>query len=272
MGSFFKSGWNLGTCIEETRSNFHLIEYADVTAQQKSDPFGMIHAVYLYTSHAKPKLTAWQPKRGNLPMQKKSYADYNRFHAFGIPGTPHVVLVFTQNEKDSRHLLQFASEIHPGRQVLIVRPRFESSIAQNIVVRTNEPLLPIEATKMSNCPPPVNVTQESFVFFKFETRKVDLLSATCIDSVCAGSLCDGQNGSSSCACTIAPAKKHWAINFAFDCPELHDVSNGEVSITSNALTELFVSKEVRYWPLSDERIHPMDLHRSVSFFYSGLLS
>ena len=70
--------------------------------------------------------------------------------------------------------------------------------------------------KLENCPPPVDVPQEWFLFFKFETR----------------------------ACTVEHAKKHWALNFAFHCPELHDVSHGEVSITSNTLTELFVSKDV----------------------------
>ena len=266
MGSYLLSRWTLEDCIKECQKHFKSIKYTDLSNSNKKLPsFCYLRVVYLYSTTSKPRYTMWQTKKSNAPAQKRVQSDFNRFHAFGVPSSPHVILMFTSKESDSRELLRFSAQFRPGSELFIIRPTVESNMAQNLVVRSREPLLPVKTlTMVTRCLPPANVSHESFLHFDFVTKSLELISATFVDNVCGGSLCDGQSGKEPCACTKAPAKKHWAVNLAFNCNELETIANGEVSITSNELTTLFVTEDVRYWPLNDDRLNPIALHRAVS--------
>ena len=268
-GGFLKFDWNLETCIKKVREKFELSDFSELLDpnRQLRGKKTYMHVVYLYSTCNKKKFTIWEPRRGNKQQKVKTVTEhYDRFHAFGIPKTRNVVLMFTTKEQESRDFLRFSKSLYPGEDVLLVMPRQEGQVVQSPVINVRDPVLPI-GTNLSIAvavPPPSKVSQASYNFFDFVSKSVYIICATTIDNTCKGSLCDGQTGKDACACVAAPPAKHWSLQIAFGCDEFEAIDKDEVAIISNQVCRLFVHDSIRKWPLNNESLDPLDLDDSVS--------
>ena len=269
MSGFLKSDWSLPYCLQRVQDAFNETSYGDLIDPNRR-PRGertYLELVYLYSTANKKKFTVWEPKRGNKTQVVKTHTQhYDRFHAFGVPHTRNVVLMFTTKEQTSRHLLGFSKLLRPGGHVIAVMPRQEGQIVQSPLITVNDPLLPIES-KMENevsVAPPPTVLQASYNYFDFVSKSVYIISATPVDNTCSGSMCDGQTGCEACACVSAPPMRHWSLNIAFGCTEFESVDKDDVSITSNRSLICFVHDTIRKWPLSNALLDPVDMDDSVS--------
>ena len=270
MSGFMKHDWDLDKCKERVNAMCEEIQYSDLISNDKRlrGKRTFLKLTYLYSTANKRKFTIWEPRRGNktTPQIKTVQQNYDRFHAFGVPETRNVVLMFTETEQASRDFLRYSKELKPGMDTVVILPRVDGQIVQSPLLKVPDPVLPID-TPLSNSvivKPPNKVAQASYNFFDFVSRSVFVVSASPIDNTCSGALCDGQTGKSSCACTTAPPLKHWSLHLAFGCDEFDAVDRDEVSIISNTLTVTFIHENIRKWPLSNALLDPLDMDEAVS--------
>ena len=253
----------------------HMTEnrFREVTYSQLIDPdnvFGSLYrmrATYLYTSVAKKTFVkTWQARRGSAAARLPEAVKFDRFHAFGVPATPHIALVFTKTEHLSSDFLRYSCHFCPGDEVWLVLPKMDGNIHQNPIVRMEEPLVPVADSLIfaTDVSPPRNVEHGSYVYFDFKAKDIEVLQASPVDNTCSGVLCDGQFESATCGCTKAPSKRHWTLKITFSCPPMDQVANDELSIASNRLTRLLIDEEVRCWPASYPRVDPFDIYGDVS--------
>ena len=117
MGSNLLASWSLDECRRECEKHFKFITFDQLcNPQTKLPKLSMIKVVYMYSTMSNPKFSTWQPRKGNTPDQKV-VSDFNRFHAFGIPASPNVLLAFSEKESDSRNLLRVTANLHPGSEL-----------------------------------------------------------------------------------------------------------------------------------------------------------
>ena len=225
-----------------------------------------MRAVYLYTSVAKKSFTKnWQPRRGSSASRLSEPVNFDRFHAFGIPQSPQVVLVFGKSEMQSSDFLRYSNHFTAGDEVWLILPKFDGNVQQNLILRFEEPVVPVE-TKLpfvEDVMPPSNVLHGSYVFFDFISHRISVHQASPLDHTCSGVLCDGQFGSGTCGCTKAPAKRHWTLLVTFSCPEIDEFANDELNIISNRQTRLLIDTNVRSWPATDARVDPFEIFADV---------
>ena len=266
MSGFFKNK-TMPTCQVEVESLFNETEYSDLVGGTVQRP-GRLRAVYLYSSATKRTIsrTFQFTKPGAFAKRAKETKEVAAFHAFGIPDSPHVVVVFQATAAEKQAFLRFAASFAPGDEVWLCLPTPDGNIAQNIVIKSREAILPVTLPRqlIDSVMPPANVSNESYVYFDFLTSTIRLLSAVPQDNVCRGSMCDGQFGDGPCGCTQAPPRKHWALRFTFKCDELDPIANDELSLCSNRLTSTVVDDSVLSWPATDARVDSYDIDDDVS--------
>ena len=203
---------------------------------------------------------------GSSYIRPKETKDVNAFHAFGVPGTPHVLVMFQDTAQETQNFLKFSLHIRPGDEVWLVRPFTESSVGQNPVIDYKEPMIPTQCQSVleANILPPMTVTNTSYVFFDFISKNIIFEAATPQDNVCAGPLCDSQYADKSCGCTKADPARHWALRIEFGCEEMEELSQGQLSICSGRLTSLLVHESVRLWPATDPKVDVFAIDNSVT--------
>ena len=97
----------------------------------------------------------------------------------------------------------------PGIEVMILNPRLKGFIGDTntALVSSAQPLILIKPyTALNNLLPKPITENEDYSFFNFITKSLQIGSATYVNNVCYGVLCDGSgNKNNQCGC-IAAAK------------------------------------------------------------------
>ena len=256
MGGFMKPGWNLQMCRDRSIQHFNLLTYAQLIDDAPPQGRTRIRVCYLHTTSIKKPMTKTFPLRRGMQRQPEPVS-YDRFHLFGIPNSPHVLVIFSEKEAHSKTFMRFGAHLFPGVEVLLLSPHRHGSINNTPVVVTHDPMIPMEDSVL-NRPvlPPANVNQPGYVFFDFVSTNIHLIDATSVNGTCKGSVCDAQTGNDRCGCLNAPSDRHWALNVCFTCPQLDDISHNRLSLTSKRVTRLFMDRSVYMWPENDPRVDP----------------
>ena len=214
-----------------------------------------IRCSYLHAARSIKKMRTWQPNKKGSGGVMKETPSCDRFLVFSVPGTPHVMLVFTQNPYDTKILLRFSNDIRPGDAIYLPNPDVRSFIGDNLVVTMSNPLIAMAiANAYPIVMPPTNMEKAQYVSFNFVSKSIQLAAVVPTDGVCNGTFCDSQNERDSCACIVADSRRHWALKLTFVCDEFDEMAKGNVVLSSKASTNLFVVPAVTNLPLSDPLI------------------
>ncbi len=264
---FLKISWDVNTCRNRLE-RFETVHFPDIILDDKKlrSPC-KIKCVLLYSTRAVKKYRLSVPAKKNLQASSKEITTFDRFLLFGVPGTPHVMVMFLENKSKTKDVLKFSSQIRPGDDVYIVMPSVVSFIApQTPEVKTDEPLVPC-------CPdevqplyqailPPDDTKVENYVYFDFITTSLSVVSS-CEDQVCTGVFCDGQMEAGACGCTMVSAQKKWAVSLKAICDELDANARTDITVRSHRTSFVLVHQDTLSWPLVNDFIDPFAIHEAV---------
>ena len=224
-----------------------------------------IRGILLHSSKGNQKIRTWQPNKKTGGGTMKEIPSCDRFVIFGVPGQLDVILLFSTTAAESKTTLRFSNLIRPGCEVAIVNPQVRSFLGDNIVVSISHPIVPVVIPSDPRAVlPPANLEKPHYAYFNFITHSLRLISCVPLDSVCSGTFCDSQTGTSSCACLLSDSKKHWCLRLTVTCDEFQEMAKEDVDFVSTQTTTDFVAHETMIVTLSHPGLNTLDIEDRVS--------
>ncbi len=147
-------------------------------------------------------------------------------------------------------------------------PTLNSPIAtKSPEIKIDDPLIPMPSEFYypdDLVPPPGDAHKPDYINFSFITTALRIKSASILDKVCTGTLCDSQTGDNACACLSADSQKHCVVELRFSCPELKDRSRSAIQLISAGTTSWLVDPETWRKDIDTANVDPFDLDDSVN--------
>ena len=258
------------------RQKFQTKQYNEVISDEYDLPSRYkLKCVFLYATANPKKLTYYKPAKNTFKVRHQEVSSYDRFLIFGVEGTNHVLLSFTQTSLESRRILGYSQQITPGTPVWVLCPKVIGYLktTQNPLISINDPLIPSARWTLYKAPPN-DINVPNYVFFDFQPTNFRIVQAMPKDNVCTGKLCDAQGANPPCSCIVAESKRHWAITFKISCNELNERITGEknVEITSSSLTKLLVHTNKRTEQLSSDNVDTFEMEDKVTALASNVFN
>ncbi len=268
MGVLMLPSWTL----ETMQSHLHRLEVIQIEQllrpeDDEEDERTKLLCVFLYATKSQRKFRASLPAKGHLQPTVKEITTFDRFIVLGVAGSRRVVVTFSDTAQKSRSLLQWGTNFRPGDYVWVIMPTVNSTIGTKTPeIKFDDPLIPtpLEYHHADELvPPPGDAHEPDYINFSFITKSLRIRSASILDKVCTGSLCDSQTGTNACACLSADSQKHWVVQLRFSCPELKDRSRTAIQLNSSRTTSWLVDPETWRKDIDTANVNPFDLDDAV---------
>ena len=260
MNSAFPSSLN-PVAARALAENFEEITFSDFCSGNDCED-KKLYLIYLHGKRSAEPLKYRQSTsaRTIVPFKNKlQQTNYDRFFLLGDPKSNRVVALFSSNDKESRILTRYHTEIHPGKVVAIIEPRIKGTMidSQNLLIATSEPFIPVPKTTCSpsfNELPPFDIENETDIkCFHFSTNQLSLKYIIPTVDLCAGEFCDGQaSRETMCVCVEKSGVKEWGLRALVQCPEL------SLERTSHQKSSFTSVKFAKMMTLNHNTIRPQD--------------
>ena len=268
MPSFLEAKLNLASAQSKT-TKFTTIDPSKFEGQDNLPRLFKLSVTFLYASQPAKKIGYSKTTKNYGQASRKLEVDkYHRFFLLNAAGSSCCYALFSENSEESRKMLRYAAYFGPGTQLNLLKPELIGHLSrgQTMLLKTNEPLVPVATPTQIPVPPPFDVESSNYCGFLFTTKALKLDSALVAENVCPSTLCDGQTYHEACPCLETSQDKTWVISLAFTCPELTtEINNaGDVfRVTSNALTNFFVTPTARCLKGDNEKLDRFELDAAV---------
>ena len=226
------------------------------------------------------KNTPFSSRKGPVPVS------YDRFFLFGVPSENRVVCMFTNDERHSRIVTRYHNKLFPGCYLWILDVKLKGTLSEseNMLIHTEDPLIPFDAhTELyqdAKVLPPFDVdTETDMKFFCFQSDSVQLKFPVATTNLCAGTICDGQNGlhKENCICIEKSGLSEWGVRGNITCNEFQTgrLMHQECQFLSVAFSKFVTDNHRSIKPDSVTSFNPMLFRKSckkvidIVNYYSG---
>ena len=269
MNSFLQPGLNFAQAMSFVMNNYEEVELDDLLLSSDGENKRM-KLVFLHGKKSSEPLkirnaiknTPYSSRKGPVPVS------YDRFFLFGVPSENRVVCMFTNDERHSRIVTRYHNKLFPGCYLWMLDIKLKGTLSdsENMLIHTEDPIIPFDTWSDlyldARVLPPFDIdTETDMKFFCFQSDSVELKFPVATTNLCAGSICDGQNGlqKENCICIEKSGLSEWGVRGNISCREFQTgrLMHQECQFLSVAFSKFVTDNHRSIKPDSVTSFNPM---------------